>query len=331
MRTGVERPFRAGDVSAWDARWQRRSTARPVVMSHGHARRMIGEGQVDWLLVPHLIREPLVAGFRDSHHCAYVQAHPSVLRALDDEGLSARLLAPVVQMNQPVRYQVERLAQVLCKPLGGDENGAAPGRGGCSERPRRPLPARRVGWAMRPWLDIEARNELGIVCVGRPYNTTDRALTLDLPAKMAAPRLHRALPGHAGPGRPLDPARVRGHVLAPRAEDPGRRPRPWRGIPACSPCTSPTSAVARTATSCRTSRTSWGARASPTCACSSTATGRNAGYLTRVEAALESFHSYSGIPRPTGDNGTCSPRRTEGRQEQVHIESGPGLMRPAGS
>jgi len=301
----------------------------PVVMSHGHARRMIGEGQVDWLLVPHLIREPLVAGFRDSHHCAYVQAHPSVLRALEDEGLSARLLAPVVQMNQPVRYQVERLAQVLCKPLGVTRTELRRAVAAAREAEEAfAREARRLG--DEALAGLEARNELGIVCVGRPYNTTDRALTLDLPAKMAAL-------GYTVLYQDMLDLDVRsilpefegmywhhGQKILAAAEAVARHPRLF-AVYFTNFCCGPDSYILSYF------KDVMGRSGKPYLCLQFDGHGADAGYLTRVEAALESFHSYSGIPRPTGDNGTCSPRRTEGRQEQVHIESGPGLMRPAGS
>ncbi|MBU1909812.1 MAG: CoA activase, partial [Verrucomicrobia bacterium] len=58
----------------------------PVVMSHGHARALLEDSGVDYLFVPHMLREPVPNGFTDAHFCCYVQAHPGVLKSI--EGLN---------------------------------------------------------------------------------------------------------------------------------------------------------------------------------------------------------------------------------------------------
>lgn len=283
----------------------------PVVASHGHARRMVEQAQADWVLVPHLIREPLVKGFRDSHYCAYVQSHPSVLRSLAELDLEKRILTPVVQMNLPDDHQVERLGQVLCDPLDvtkADIRRALPLARSAAQGVEEE--ARRLG--AEGLEGLEARGELGIVCIGRPYNTTDGALTLDMPRKIAALGytvlfqdmltfdVERILPEFEGMYW------HQGQKILAAADYVARHPRLFAVYFTHFMC-GPDSYIMTYF------KDIMGRAGKPYLCLQFDGHGADAGYLTRVEAALESFHACSGIPRPVvdGPEGGVSRRRPQ--------------------
>ncbi|MCX7933915.1 MAG: acyl-CoA dehydratase activase-related protein, partial [Planctomycetota bacterium] len=268
----------------------------PVLMSLGHARALLSEGRIDYLLVPHMLREPGPPGFTDAHFCCYVQSHPSLLRSLASLGLGERLLAPVVQLNAPVEAQIAALHHALGQPLGVDK-----------QQIRRALAAARkthddfraycLALGAQAMARLEAENRLGIVCVGRPYNTTDPGLTLDLPRKIAElgyevlfldmlPYDFRdILPEH------LNMYWHSGQKILAAAAYIARHKRLFAIYFTNFMC-GPDSYIL-------TYFKEIMAKAGKPYLCLQfDGHGADAGYLTRVEAALESFHSWSGIPRP---------------------------------
>jgi predicted nucleotide-binding protein (sugar kinase/HSP70/actin superfamily) len=273
----------------------------PVVMSHGHARTLLEDETVDYLFVPHLLREPVPPGFTDAHYCCYVQAHPGVLRSVKGLKTTGRLLAPVVQRNLPETYQVERLTEVLSGPLGVD-----------AAQVRRALQAGDAAQtifqteALRAGRDALARiqeeNTLGIVCVGRPYNTVDPGLTLDLPRKIAElgypvlymdmlpMDLEAILPEHANMYWHY------GQKILATAEYIARQNRLF-GVYFTNFMCGPDSYILTYF------KEIMGRVGKPYLSLQFDGHGADGGYLTRVEAALESFHSWSNIPRPQAEAG----------------------------
>ncbi len=270
----------------------------PVVMSHGHARELLEKGNLDYLFVPHMLREPVADGFTDAHFCCYVQAHPGVLRSLgslEKLGIREKLLAPVVQMNMPHAYQVDRLLEAVGTALGA-------GRADVS----RALEAAQA--AQREFLDTALRcgreameritheDTLGIVCIGRPYNTVDPGLTIDLPRKIAElgyPVLYMdmlpvnladILPGHNNMYWHY------GQKILAAAEYIARQNRLF-GVYFTNFMCGPDSYIMTYF------KEIMGRVGKPYLCLQFDGHGADAGYLTRVEAALESFHSWSSIPR----------------------------------
>lgn len=268
----------------------------PVVMSHGHARTMLEKDQVDYILLPHMIREPLHKGFTESHFCGYVQAHPSVLKSVTGLDWGGKMLAPIVQFCRSGRQQNRALADVLCKPLGVTEADIAGARL-AAERAQNEFreEARVQGDKALAW--AEANDSLLIVCVGRPYNTTDFGLTLELPRKIAEMGypvlfmdqirydLDTILPEYANMFWHY------GQKILATAEYCARHKRVFPIYFTNFMC-GPDSYIMTYFLDIM------GRVGKPYLCLQFDGHGADAGYLTRIEAALESFHAWAGITRP---------------------------------
>ncbi len=267
----------------------------PVVASHGHAVEMLADGKVDWLLVPHMLREPTASGFTDAHFCCYVQSHPGVLKAA--AGLQGRekILSPVIQFNRPVAEQANSLAEGLVQ-LGVGESEISRALSAAKDAQakfnKRSL---ELGSEVLNWID--QNNSIGLVCIGRPYNTIDAGLTLDIPRKVAAmgyPLIYQDM-------LPFDLNSILpefsnmywhyGQKILACAQYVADHPRLF-GVYFTNFMCGPDSYI-------MTYFKEIMRRAGKPYLCLQfDGHGADAGYLTRVEAALESFHSWSKIDRP---------------------------------
>ncbi|MBU1909510.1 MAG: CoA activase, partial [Verrucomicrobia bacterium] len=146
---------------------------------------------------------------------------------------------------------------------------------------------------------IEGENALGIVCFGRPYNTTDPGLTLDLPRKVAEMG-YRVLFQDMLPFDLQDILPAYGNMywhygqkILAAAEYVARSPRLF-GVYFTNFMCGPDSYILTYF------KEIMGRTGKPYLCLQFDGHGADAGYLTRIEAALESFHSWSRIPRPAG-------------------------------
>ncbi len=267
----------------------------PVVASHGHAVEMLAKGKVDWLLVPHMLREPSPSGFTDAHFCCYVQAHPGVLKAAAGLSGKDRLLSPIVLLNRPDEEIARSLAEGL-RPLGiGEQEALNAFRAGREALKQFNAKSLAYGKEALDW--VEKNNGLGLVCIGRPYNTLDSGLTLDLPRKMAAfgyPVFYQDM-------LPYDVRSILpefsnmywhyGQKILATADYVAKHPRLF-GVYFTNFMCGPDSYIM---TYFKEIMNRIG---KPYLCLQFDGHGADAGYLTRVEAALESFHTWSKIPRP---------------------------------
>lgn len=268
----------------------------PVAMSHGHARKMLDEDQVDYILVPHMMREPVIPGFTDAHFCCYVQSHPSVLKHVQGLNWGTKMLDPVLQLNLDEKTQVRQLSESLCGPLSVTERQIKKALRRAKEHYAWfGNKCREIG--SKAIAEMEERNELGLVCIGRPYNTTDFGMTLELPRKMAEmgyPVLY------------MDQLELDFNSILPEYSN-----MYWHyGQKILASAT----AIAQNKQLFGVYFTNFmcgpdsyimtyfkeimGKAGKPYLCLQFDGHGADAGYLTRIEAALESFHTYSGIPRP---------------------------------
>ncbi|MFH0910829.1 MAG: acyl-CoA dehydratase activase, partial [Planctomycetota bacterium] len=269
----------------------------PVFMAFGHAAHLLEKGGVDYLFVPHMVRADNPHGFTDAHFCCYLQAHPGVLRSLEGLDLSGRLLAPVVQLQKSVDYMTDRLEETVGAALGKSReeirSAYVASRRALSVFEAEALPRGAEGLEA-----VERAGALGIVLVGRPYNTLDAGMALDLPRKIAEMGYTVLFLDQL----PLDfrPVLEGGHrnmywhygqkILA-AAEYIARHDRLF-GVFFTNFMCGPDSYIL-------TYFKEIMARArKPYIVLQFDGHGADAGYLTRIEAALESFHAWKGVPRP---------------------------------
>jgi len=268
----------------------------PVVMSHGHARALLEGGEVEFLFVPHMVREPVPPGFTDAHFCCYVQAHAGVLKSVKGLVGRERILSPIVMLSQPRAYQVERLAEAIGAPLGVNRGEIARALD-AAEEAHRAFQAVAHAQGREAMERIRRENTLGIVCVGRPYNTVDPGLTIDLPRKIAElgypvlfmdmlpADLNDILPAHANMYWHY------GQKILAAASYIARQDRLF-GVYFTNFMCGPDSYILTYF------KEIMGRVGKPYLCLQFDGHGADAGYLTRVEAALESFHAWSHIPRP---------------------------------
>lgn len=268
----------------------------PVAMSHGHARMMLEADQVDYIFVPHMLREQVTPGFTDAHFCCYVQIHPSVLRNVQGLDWGNRLLTPLMQFNLPEKQQVKQLSEALCGPLCVTERQVAQAlREAKRQQSWFATESRRLG--AQALAKLEETGQMGIVCIGRPYNTVDFGMTLELPRKIAEmgyPVLYMDM-------LPYDVNSILpeyqnmywhyGQKILASARYVAQHKRLF-GIYFTNFMCGPDSYIMTYF------KEEMGRAGKPYLCLQFDGHGADAGYLTRIEAALESFHLYSGIARP---------------------------------
>jgi predicted CoA-substrate-specific enzyme activase len=157
----------------------------PVLASYGHLEELVARNDLDILLLPQMIRDERPDGISDSHFCPFVQSHAAVTRSI--EGLNfdrERLAAPLIEFSRGERHVAAAIHETL-----GRRMGATPGR--VRRAVRAGLKAlesfrsKLVAVGEETLTDLAARDEPGIVLIGRPYNLADAGLNLDLPGKIA--------------------------------------------------------------------------------------------------------------------------------------------------
>ena len=268
----------------------------PVFMSLGHVRRLLEEDKADYLFVPHLIRADNPHGFTDAHFCCYVQAHPGVIRSLEGVDVGDKLLSPIVQFPLGERYVVDRLQEAMGRPLGKDRDAVrAAYRAGREAQEAFEARSRQLGQEALAGLD--PKRELGIVLVGRPYNTLDPGLSLDLPRKIAEMGYTvlylDQLPLDYGPVCAAHPNMYwyYGQQILAAAEYIARQDHLF-GVFFTSFMCGPDSYILTYF------KEIMGRAEKPYIVLQFDGHGADAGYLTRIEAALESFHAWRGVPHP---------------------------------
>jgi predicted nucleotide-binding protein (sugar kinase/HSP70/actin superfamily) len=220
------------------------------------------------------------------------------LKSVEGLNLGRRLLAPVVDFSRPEAEQVAALWRVVGEPLQADAEAvrrALCAAGSAQEAFRQECQS----LGREALATIEKDNALGIVCFGRPYNTTDPGLTLDIPCKVAEMG-YRVLFQDMLPFDVQDILPAYGNMywhygqkILAAAEYVARSPRLF-GVYFTNFMCGPDSYILTYF------KEIMGRTGKPYLCLQFDGHGADAGYLTRVEAALESFHSLSRISRPEG-------------------------------
>jgi predicted CoA-substrate-specific enzyme activase len=162
----------------------------PVLAGYGHLAELARREDLDFLLVPQMIRAERPEGITDSHFCPFVQSHAAVAKSLESLGLDPdRLVTPVVELNrsekQIARAIQETLGRRMSAPLARTRESVRAGLRALREAREKLI---EVGEATVE--RIERERGLGIVLVGRPYNLADEGLNLELPRKVAEKGFH---------------------------------------------------------------------------------------------------------------------------------------------
>jgi len=178
----------------------------PVKVAHGHVEAMCEREDLDAVFIPAMIEEVRNEYTTRRRFCPYLEALPSVVKSIfDDRPLGPTLVDPVLDFNYPVKMIGAEIAKAFAGVLD-----------------------LTVKKAARAWLDaVDAQNESqesltakgtkvldtlesegkkGIVVIGRPYNTLDPIVSINLPLRISEFGFH-VIPMEQLPFKPelLDP------------------------------------------------------------------------------------------------------------------------------
>jgi predicted nucleotide-binding protein (sugar kinase/HSP70/actin superfamily) len=156
----------------------------PVQVSHGHLR-SLKESDADAILLPSQINSETDDPSTASHACPWGQTLPFVLgHSPAAEGLESRLLRPIVHFREGEAF-IEKELWPLFRRYAADrshhKNAVALGYAA-----QRLFQERIHKLGAEALAELDRKDAMAIVLVGRPYNLCDPGLNLNLPAKLRA-------------------------------------------------------------------------------------------------------------------------------------------------
>lgn len=268
----------------------------PVLMSHGHIRQLAEDSNVDYIYIPYMMREKNEHNFTDAHFCCYLQAHPGVISSIKSLELNDKLISPIIQFQQSHSYMIERLYETVGKKLNKSKQEITLAWN-AAEIAQKEFNNECLELGSQGLKHIADDNALGIVIVGRPYNSMDPGMALDLPRKIAEMGYNVLFLDML----PLDFSWVKKEhhnmywhygqkILA--AADYILKNDNLFGVYFTNFMCGPDSYIQTYF------KEAMAEKQKPYISLQFDGHGADAGYLTRIEAALESFHAWKGIPRP---------------------------------
>ncbi|MBI5683014.1 MAG: CoA activase, partial [Deltaproteobacteria bacterium] len=157
-------------------------TCFPIKIAHGHVQDLINKG-VKKIFIPSIINlKPAKEGHAFTYHCPYVQTMPYLTAsAFDFKALDVEILKPVIHFNKRERYVKKDFY----------EFGYMLGRNKAEVDKALDIAwsSQRIFHNKRMKIGEDAvkkikSNEIALVIVGRPYNTMDNGINLELPQKL---------------------------------------------------------------------------------------------------------------------------------------------------
>ncbi len=157
----------------------------PVKVLYGHVAALLARDDLDAVFVPHMVEEVRNRHTTRRRFCPYLNAAPALVRPLADAApLGPRLVDPIVDFN----YPDARMAHELMKGFAGvleltEEQAASAWREAVAAQRRHERALVERGEKALAALRREGRK--GIVVIGRPYNTLDPVVSLNLPLRVS--------------------------------------------------------------------------------------------------------------------------------------------------
>ncbi len=157
-------------------------TCFPVKVAHGHIQELIDKG-IKKLFVPSIVNmPPAKPSHRNTVLCPYVQSFPYLARtAFDFEAEGVDLIAPVIHFNQGPDAIAKEFYK-MCRPLERfkDEVDKALGKAFKAQGEFKGRLLERGKEVVGTLGD----DDIALVITGRPYNTADPGLNLELPQRL---------------------------------------------------------------------------------------------------------------------------------------------------
>ncbi|MBN2497730.1 MAG: hypothetical protein JXR96_24260 [Deltaproteobacteria bacterium] len=158
----------------------------PAKVAIGHAARLASDEGADFVFLPHMVSAKQNEHTTAAKFCPYVQAMPSYCKsALAMNGLrTAHILSPVIDMRLRHSRMIAQLERDLGKPLGVNRKQI---RIAWQEglRAQREFEQACRAEGQKILSQARQKGEKLLVLLGRPYNSFDSGLNLDLPHKLA--------------------------------------------------------------------------------------------------------------------------------------------------
>ncbi len=154
----------------------------PVKISHGHIQELLDKG-VKKIFVPSIVNMPQSKD-REGHSvtCPYIQSIPYLVKAtFDFKADGVEMIDPIVHFHA-TRSEIKKEFQALAKTLGkgkGEVNKAVDAAFEAQAEFKRRMIARG-----KEIIDDLSGDDMALVIVGRPYNTADNGINMELPTKL---------------------------------------------------------------------------------------------------------------------------------------------------
>jgi len=158
-------------------------TCFPVKVAHGHVIDLLEKGVANLFLPSVIDQPPLVKDAVNSFNCPYSQTIPYTFpSAIDFKRYRTRVLSPVIRFGQGEKVLMDDMS-AFGKKLGVSKKRVMAAFEKAWET-QQAFYARLLRRGEEILERLKERNELGIVIVGRPYNTCDSGVNLNIPKKL---------------------------------------------------------------------------------------------------------------------------------------------------
>ncbi|MBM4388571.1 MAG: hypothetical protein FJ088_12575, partial [Deltaproteobacteria bacterium] len=156
----------------------------PVKLAHAHVLDLVNDPEVSRVFLPFMINAGNSRHVTRRFFCPYIVSHASVIRsAFEAKGLDAsRILSPVIDFRWDDKKLKRKFAEEM-KDFGGANEILEAFDAGKKEMEDFRIRCEAEG--AKILLNLEKKNETGVVILGHPYNIYDAAANLNLIEKLA--------------------------------------------------------------------------------------------------------------------------------------------------
>lgn len=157
-------------------------TCFPIKVSHGHIQDLLNKG-VKKLFIPSIINlKPAKEHHSFTYHCPYVQTMPYLTAsAFDFKLLGVDVLKPIIHFNKTeklVKKDFYEFGRMLDRKKGAVDNALD-----IAWSAQKSFHKKRMKIGQEALKNLK-KDEIALVIVGRPYNTMDNGINLELPQKL---------------------------------------------------------------------------------------------------------------------------------------------------
>ena len=157
----------------------------PVKVLYGHVASLLEREDLDAVFLPHMVEEVRNRYTSRRRFCPYLNAVPACVRSLFEERPSGPLLVnPIVDFNYPDSRMARELMVAFAAVLDCTEAEAAVAWREAVQAQRRHEEA-LVEKGLKTLQTLRREGRKGIVIIGRPYNTLDPIVSLNLPQRVS--------------------------------------------------------------------------------------------------------------------------------------------------